>query len=56
MCLELVRTSGYRDFDEAAIKALKDGQPYWPLPDDWEKDELEINGHFIYVFGSTYVM
>lgn len=54
--VELVRTSGYRDFDEAAIKALKDGQPYWPLPDDWEKDELEINGHFIYVFGATYVM
>ncbi|UCH82487.1 MAG: energy transducer TonB [Nitrospiraceae bacterium] len=54
--VELVRTSGYRELDEAAIKAVKDAQPYWPLPDDWEKDELDINGHFIYVFGTTYLM
>ncbi len=54
--VELIRTSGYRELDESAIKALKEAQPYWPLPDDWENDELNINGHFIYVYGTTYLM
>jgi len=54
--VELIRTSGHRELDEAAIKALKDAQPYWPLPDDWKDDELEINGHFIYVYGTTYLL
>lgn len=52
----LLRTSGYQELDDAAIKALKDAEPYWPLPADWEKDTLEIKGHFIYIFGNTYVM
>ncbi len=54
--IKLLRTSGYRDLDEAAIKALRDAGPFWPLPEDWEKDSLEIKGHFIYIFGSTYIM
>ena len=54
--VDIVRTSGYRDLDEAVIKALKNGEPYWPLPKDWENEDLEINGHFIYIFGGTYVM
>jgi len=54
--VELIRTSGYRDLDEAAIRALKDAEPYWPLPDDWEKDTLEITGHFIYIYGVAYMM
>jgi protein TonB len=54
--IELLRTSGYRELDEAAIKAVKDAEPYWPLPEDWKKDILEIKGHFIYIFGRTYVM
>jgi protein TonB len=54
--VEVSRTSGYRYLDEAVMKALKDGAPYWPLPDDWEEKDLEINGHFIYIFGGTYVM
>lgn len=54
--IELLRTSGYRYLDEAAMKALKDAEPYWPLPDDWDKDVLEIKGHFIYIFGRTFVM
>lgn len=54
--VELVRTSGYRFLDEAAMKAIKDGSPYWPLPDDWEEDDLEITGHFIYIFGGAFVM
>lgn len=54
--VELVRTSGYNDLDEAAMKALKDSEPYWPLPDDWKGDELSILGHFIYIMGSGYIM
>ncbi len=54
--VELIRTSGYKDLDDAAIKALKDAQPYWPLPADWGKDDLEIKGYFIYIYGSTYIM
>ncbi|NOY64905.1 MAG: energy transducer TonB, partial [Nitrospirae bacterium] len=33
--VRLLRTSGYPDLDEAAMRALKDGQPYWPLPEHW---------------------
>ena len=54
--VRLVRTSGHRELDEAAIKALKDAEPFWPLPDNWEKDGFEINGHFIYLPGSTYLL
>lgn len=54
--VELVRTSGHRDLDEAAIEALKKADPYWPLPENYDKDVLEITGHFIYIVGSTYVM
>jgi periplasmic protein TonB len=43
---ELVRTSGYNSLDQSALKALKDANPYWPLPGDWEEDELTIVGRF----------
>ncbi len=46
--IELERTSGYKSLDDAAMKALKDGEPYWPLPDEWGMDSYEILGHFIY--------
>jgi len=46
--VELVRTSGYKMLDEAAMKALKEGEPYWPLPDAWGMDSYTILGHFIY--------
>lgn len=54
--VEVVRTSGHRSLDLAAIKALKEAAPFWPLPDDWPEEELEINGRFIYIFGRTFVM
>ena len=46
--IELERTSGYKMLDDAAIKALKDGEPYWPLPDEWGTETYTILGHFIY--------
>jgi protein TonB len=54
--VEILRTSGHRSLDMAAMKALKDAEPFWPLPDDWQKDSLEIKGHFIYIYGRTHIM
>ncbi len=53
--IELVRTSGHKMLDDAALKALKDGEPYWPLPDSWGKDSYTILGHFVYVYGGYYI-
>jgi protein TonB len=53
--VELVRTSGHRSLDEAAMKALKDAAPYWPLPEDWKEEELTVKGHFIYSIYGVYV-
>ncbi|GEM_PF-1266743 len=46
--VELVRTSGYKMLDAAAIKALKDGEQYWPLPEAWDMESYTILGHFVY--------
>lgn len=46
--IELVRTSGHKSLDDAAIRALKDAEPYWPIPDELEKDGFTITGHFVY--------
>lgn len=53
--IELVRTSGHTELDRAAMKALRDAEPYWPLPDDWDKKALTITGHFIYTLYGTYI-
>lgn len=46
--VELERTSGYKMLDDAAMKALKDGEPYWPVPEEWGMDSYTILGHFVY--------
>lgn len=53
--VELLRTSGYRMLDDAAIQALKDAEPFWPLPDDWQRNTLTITGHFIYTLHGFYL-
>ncbi|MBA4348820.1 MAG: energy transducer TonB, partial [Thermodesulfovibrio sp.] len=53
--VELVRTSGHKSLDDAAIKALKDAEPYWPLPDELDKEGLTITGHFIYSIYGIYI-
>ncbi len=53
--VELLRTSGYRDLDEAAMQALREGAPYWPLPDEWGRDELPVTGHFVYSNYGAYI-
>lgn len=53
--IELVRTSGFKMLDDAAMKALKDGEPYWPLPDEWGMERYTIEGHFIYSLYGYYL-
>ena len=53
--MELLRTSGHRSLDEAAQQALRDAQPFWPLPTEWGKDDLTITGHFVYSIYGTYI-
>jgi TonB family protein len=51
----LLRSSGYKILDDAAIEALKDSDPFWPLPESWNLNELTITGHFIYYLGGIYL-
>ena len=53
--VELMRTSGHQNLDTAAMKALKDGEPYWPLPDEWGMDAYTIVGHFVYTIYGYYL-
>ncbi len=53
--IELERSSGFPGLDSAAMRALKEGAPYWPLPDEWKQDSLTIPGHFIYSIYGAYV-
>lgn len=53
--IEVVRTSGHKSLDDAAIKALKDGAPYWPLPEEWGIETYTIVGHFIYTIYGYYI-
>ena len=53
--VELLRTSGQRLLDRAAMEALRDGAPYWPLPEDWDTNSLTVTGHFIYTLNAYYL-
>ncbi len=53
--VELLRTSGYKTLDDAALKALRDAAPYWPLPDEWKEESFTITGHFIYSLYGSYI-
>ncbi len=53
--VELVRTSGNRHLDNAALKALRDAEPFWPLPEDWGREGLTITGHFVYTLRGSYI-
>jgi protein TonB len=46
--VDLERTSGHKMLDDAAIKALRDGEPYWPIPEAWGMESYTILGHFFY--------
>lgn len=53
--VEIIRTSGRKNLDDAALKALKNGEPYWPLPDEWGMEAYTIEGHFVYTIYGYYI-
>lgn len=53
--VKVLKTSGHRLLDDAAVKALRSGVPYWPLPDGWNQESLVIRGRFIYTQGKYYL-
>ena len=53
--VKVLRTSGHKVLDDAAVKALRDGIPYWPLPEGWDKQRLPITGRFIYSKDGGYI-
>jgi protein TonB len=53
--VEIVRTSGYKNLDDAALRALRNAEPFWPLPDEWGLEAYTIQGHFVYTIYGYYV-
>jgi protein TonB len=53
--VEIVRGSGYPILDEAAMEALKEGAPYWPLPESWHMDAYTIEGNFVYTIYRSFI-
>jgi len=53
--VELIRTSGYKTLDDAALRALRNAEPFWPLPDEWGMEAYTIEGHFVYTIYGYYV-
>jgi protein TonB len=51
----VVRTSGHPVLDEAALKALREAQPFWPLPEEWGSEGFTVDGHFVYTLYGKYV-
>jgi TonB family protein len=46
--VRVIRTSGHVELDEAALNSLRAAEPFWPLPEGFSKEALQINGRFIY--------
>ncbi len=53
--VELVRGSGYPVLDKAAVEALKEASPYWPLPEEWGMDAYTIEGNFVYTIYRSFI-
>lgn len=52
---ELIRTSGHKSLDDAALRALREAEPFWPLPDEWGLETYTIEGHFVYTIYGYYI-
>ncbi len=53
--IELVRGSGYPVLDNAALDALKEASPYWPLPKEWGMEAYTIQGNFVYNLSNSFI-
>jgi TonB family protein len=49
MDIGLLKGSGSRSLDKASITAIRQANPFGPLPDDISNEPLKITGHFRYV-------
>jgi TonB family protein len=47
--VEVLKGSGSRSLDKASITAVRQANPFGPLPEDLSKEPLKITGHFRYV-------
>ncbi len=46
--IKVLKSSGYKDVDKAAIKAVKDTAPFQPLPAEFEDNQVDIHFKFDY--------
>lgn len=54
--VKLVRSSGYRLLDQAAMQAVRDAADFPPMPAKWDDQELTILANFQYrLIGAKYV-
>jgi protein TonB len=49
MDIEVLKGSGSRSLDKASITAIRQANPFGPLPEDISNEPLKITGHFRYV-------
>lgn len=47
--IKVLRSSGSESLDNAIVEAIRDAQPFAPLPDGFGKEKLTITGNFNYV-------
>lgn len=52
--VQLLESSGSRDLDEEAIRAVRKGQPYGPLPGAYPHPRLNIMAYFSYHLGKGF--
>jgi protein TonB len=52
---EIVRGTGYPILDKAALQALNEASPYWPLPEAWGMDAYTIEGNFVYSIYRSFI-
>lgn len=50
--VKVLKSSGYKSLDQAIVNAVKIASPYAPLPEDFERENLQITGTFTYVLTS----
>ena len=54
--VKLIRSSGYRLLDHAAMQAIRDAAAYPPMPEGWDDEELTILANMEYhLIGTKYV-
>jgi TonB family protein len=47
--VKVVRSSGYKELDEAIMQAIWAAQPFLPLPAEFHKDMITVSGTFQYM-------